>query len=83
MATTNSKKLFHWTVEESALLLKIIFDYNVAQGCAEVSRPITEAAKSAAEQDWVTIRSKFDELSERFIEAYPDETTDEFRRGET
>ena len=48
----------------------------------EVSRHITEVAKSAAAQDWETICSKRDDLSKRFIEAYPDETTDEFPREE-
>ena len=45
-----------------------------------------EAAKSAAARYWKTILSKHDDLSKRFIEAYPDlsdETTDELPRGET
>ena len=36
-----------------------------------------------AAKDWEIIRSKYDDLSKRIIEAYPDETTDEFPRGET
>ena len=68
MATTSSKKFFHWTEGETALLLKVIFEY--------------KAAKSTAAQDWETIHSKHDDLLKQFIEAYFHLTTDEFTRGE-
>ena len=58
-----------WTEEETAILLKIVLDY--------------KTAKYAAEQDWETIRSKYEDLACRLQEAYPDEVTDEFPRGET
>ena len=51
------------------LLLKVVL------GC--------KTAKHAAAQDWETIRSKYDDLTKRLIEAYPDEVTEEFPRGET
>ena len=70
MAATNiTKKLFVWTEEETALLLKIVLDY--------------KTAKYAAGQDWETIRSKYEDLACRLQEAYLDEVTDEFPRGET
>ena len=64
MTMTNSNKLFHWTEEKTALLLKVVFDYRTA--------------KSAVAQDWEKICFKHDVLSKRFIEAYPVEKTEEF-----
>ena len=69
MAAKNTKKLFNWTEEETALLLKVVLDYKTAE--------------LAIAQDWETIRSKYDDLAKRLIEAYPNELTDEFPRGQT
>ena len=69
MAAKNTKTLFKWTEEETALLLKGVLDY--------------KTAKLAIAQDWETIRSKYDNLAKHLIEAYPNEVTDEFPRGQT
>ena len=69
MAAKNTNKLFNWTEEETALLLKVVLDY--------------KTAKLAIAQDSEAIRSKYDDLAKRLIEAYPNEVTDEFPRGQT
>ena len=69
MAAKNTKKLYTWTEEETALLLKVVLDY--------------KTATLAIAQDWETIRFKYDDLAKRLIEAYPNEVTDEFPWGQT
>ena len=69
MAAKNTKTIFNWTKEETALLLKVVLDY--------------KTATLAIAQDWETSRSKYDDLAKRLIEAYPNEATDEFPRGQT
>ena len=56
-------------MEETALLLKVVFDYKVA--------------KSAAGKDWERIRSKHDDLSKHFTEAYPNEQQTNFQEEKT
>ena len=68
MAAKSTKKLFVWTEEETALLLKVVLDY--------------KTVKFAAGQDWETVRSNYEDLAKRLAEAYPNEVTEEFPRGE-
>ena len=68
MAAKNTKKLYNWTEEETALLLKVVLDY--------------KTATLAIAQDWETSRSKYDDLAKRLIKAYPNEVTDEFPSGQ-
>ena len=53
------KKDFQWTDDESELLLNVTYDYN--------------AAKAVDNVDWESVKSKYDEILERFRTELPDE----------
>ena len=64
-AKTPKSKIFNWTDEETALLLKVVADF--------------KSEKISAGQDWETIRSKYEDLRVRYLEAYPvEEGSEEF-----
>ena len=52
-----AEKGFSWTEEEAALLVKVIIDY--------------KACKSSLGLDWETVKSKYEEITERFRASYP------------
>ena len=60
----NKSKFFKWTEEEEALLLKVIHDY--------------KTSKLMGGQDWETVRSKYEDIKEKFISNYPNEESEEF-----
>ena len=66
--TTGSKtRNFIWTDDETALLLRIVLDY--------------KSKKLADTLELETVRSKYENITERFIEAYPhEENSEEFSR---
>ena len=59
--------MFSWTDEETALLMKVILGY--------------KTTKLSEGKDWETIRSKSDDIKQKFSEHYPNEATEEFPRG--
>ena len=66
--TTGSKTInFIWTDDKAALLLRIVLDYK--------NKKLAEAL------DWETVRSKYEKITEQFIEAYQhEENSEEFPR---
>ena len=52
-------KMFIWSDEETALLLKITLEY--------------KTSRSADGQDWETVPSKYEDIYKNFIAAYPNE----------
>lgn len=54
-AKTLKRNIFNWTDKETALPLKVIIDF--------------KSEKISAGQDWETIRSKYDDLRVRYLDA--------------
>ena len=55
-------KAFSWTGDELSLLLKVIIDY--------------KAYQASNGKDWETVKKKYEDIIERFLERYPSEICD-------
>ena len=52
-------KIFTWTDEETALLLKVVLDY--------------KTTKLGLGRDWETVRSEYEDIQDNFLLSYPKE----------
>ena len=55
-------KTFSWTDDELSLLLKVVIDY--------------KAYQASNGKDWETVKRKYEDIIERFLERYPSEISD-------
>ena len=60
------RKNFMWSDEEINSLLHVVIDY--------------KAGKAGEEVDWETVRSKYEDVTKMFLEKYPDDDKEKFRR---